>query len=555
MRIPHVAGFARQSRGSPPAIVPAGCIRTAARAGTAVHGPATFCICIVVLLLGVGLSVPAQAPPDVGALDAYFARALTDWDVPGMAVAIVKDGRIVIEKGYGVRERGKPGHVDDRTLFAIASNTKAFTAAAIAALVDQQKVGWDEPVRQYLPRFELQDALASADLRVRDLLSHRSGLGTFSGDLLWYNTTFDVEDVLRRARYLQPRSPFRTAFGYSNLMFLAAGQVVAAASGTTWDGFVQAHFLDPLGMNDTLTSVRAVPGRQNVATPHGPVGTGSRPYPWYDSQAGGAAGGLVSSAHDMTRWLLLQLGRGTLDGRQYFSEEQARTMWTPHVSLTISRESESASPTTHFNAYGLGWMLRDYHGRLIASHGGALDGMYSAVAIVPDERLGIVVLTNAMTGIGDALVMRVIDAYLPPSTGLRERDWSVEGLERARAQQRTRAARVANVRQVHVPGTRPSLPIQLYAGRYTGRFYGDAVVTLEHGTLVMRLLANPQLVADLAHLQLDTFVLAWRHDFPWFSEGTAQFILNKDGQVAELRLDVPNEDFWFDEIDLRKVAP
>ena len=250
---------------------------------------------------------------------------------------------------------------------------------------------------------------------MRDLLSHRSGLGTFSGDLLWYNTTFDVDDVLRRARYLQPRSPFRTAFGYSNLMFLAAGQVVAAASGTTWDAFVQAHFLNPLGMKDTLTSVRAVPGRENVATPHGPVGTGSRPYPWYDSQAGGAAGGLVSSAHDMTRWLLLQLGRGTLDGRQYFSDEQARTMWTPHVSLTISRESESASPTTHFSAYGLGWMLRDYHGRLIASHGGGLDGMYSAVAIVPDERLGIVVLTNAMTSIGDALVMRVIDAYfLPP---------------------------------------------------------------------------------------------------------------------------------------------
>jgi CubicO group peptidase (beta-lactamase class C family) len=555
MRIPHPAAFAREIRVSPAAIVPAGCIRTAARGGTAVHGPATFCMCIVVLLLGVALSVSAQAPPDVPALDAYFTRALADWDVPGMAVAIVKDGRIVIEKGYGVRERGQPGHVDERTLFAIASNTKAFTAAAIAALVDQQKVGWDEPVRQYLPRFELQDALASADLRVRDLLSHRSGLGTFSGDLLWYNTTFDVEDVLRRARYLQPRSPFRTTYGYSNLMFLAAGQVVATASGTTWDGFVQAHFLNPLGMKDTLTSVRAVPGRENVATPHGPVGTGSRPYPWYDSQAGGAAGGLVSSAHDMTRWLLLQLGRGTLDGRQYFSEEQARTMWTPHVSLTISRESESASPTTHFNAYGLGWMLRDYHGRLIASHGGGLDGMYSAVAIVPDERLGIVVLTNAMTGIGDALVMRVIDAYLPPSTSLPARDWSVEGLERARAQQRTRAARVANVRQVHVPGTRPSLPIQQYAGRYTGRFYGDAVVTLEHGTLVMRLLANPQLVADLTHLQLDTFVLAWRHDFPWFSEGTAQFILDKEGQVAGLKLDVPNEDFWFDEIDLRKVAP
>jgi CubicO group peptidase (beta-lactamase class C family) len=357
--------------------------------------------------------------------------------------------------------------------------------------------------------------------------------------------------VLRRARYLQPRFPFRSQFGYSNLMFLAAGQVVAAASGATWDAFVQAHFLDPLGMNDTLTSAGAVPGHDNVATPHGPVGTGARSYPWYSSEAGSAAGGLVSSARDMSRWLLLQAGRGTLEGREYFTDAQARTMWTPHVSFTIGRESETDSPTTHFNGYGLGWMLRDYHGRMIASHGGGLDGMYSAVAVVPDERLGVVVLTNGMTNIGEALVMRVIDAYL----GLPARDWSAEMLERARAHQRTRTARVANLRQVRVPGTKPSLPIQQYAGRYSGRFYGDAVVAIEDGHLVMRLLANPQLVADLTHLQLDTFVLAWRHDFPWFSEGTAQFIFDKGAEIAELKLDVPNEDFWFDEIDLRKVAP
>jgi CubicO group peptidase (beta-lactamase class C family) len=522
-------------------------IATADASGRAIS---RACVCLLVLLAAAA-SGSAQPAVDVAALDAYFPKALADWEVPGMAIAIVKDGRVVLEKGYGVRERGKAGPVDERTLFAIASNTKAFTAAAVAALVDQQKVGWDERVRSYLPRFELQDPLASADLRVRDLLSHRSGLGTFSGDLLWYNTTLGADEVLRRVRYLQPRVPFRAQYGYSNLMFLAAGQVVAAASGTTWENFVQSQFLDPLGMKETLTSLRALSGRNNVATPHGPVGTGARVYPWYSSEAGGAAGGLISSARDMTRWLLLQLGRGTLDGRQYFSDAQARTMWTPHVSLALGSESETASPTTHFNGYGLGWMLRDYHGRLIVSHGGGLDGMYSAVAVVPDERLGVVVLTNGMTSIGDALVMRVIDAYL----GLPSRNWSGEGLERARAHQRTRTARLANLRKARVPATKPSLPVEQYAGRYTGRFYGDAVVTSEDGKLVMRLRANPQLVADLTHLQLDTWVLAWRHDFPWFSEGKAQFVLNNDGQVTELKLDVPNEDFWFDEIDLRKVAP
>jgi len=505
---------------------------------------------LLILLAGAAQAV-GQAAPDVAALDGYIAKARVDWDVPGLAVAIVKDGRVVLEKGYGVRERGKSAGGDERTLFAIASNTKAFTVAALAMLVDQQKLAWDDPVRRFLPSFELRDPVASADLRVRDLLSHRSGLGTFSGDLLWYDTTFSAGEVLRRVRYLEPRYPFRSRFGYSNVMFLAAGQVLEAASGATWDAFVQSQLLDPLGMRDTVTSVRGLAERDNVATPHGPVGSGARAYPWYTTEAGGAAGGIISSAHDMTRWLLLQLGRGTLDGRTYFSDAQARAMWTPQVSFTIGKDAQAASPTTHFNAYGLGWMLRDYHGRLVASHGGGLDGMYSAVSIVPDDRLAVVVLTNAMTGIADALAMRVLDAYL----GVPPRDWSAEGLARERFHVAARAAAVQKVGEAHVAGTKPSLPVEQYAGRYTGHFYGDATVTLENGALVLRLLANPQLVADLTHIELATFRLTWRHDFPWFGEGKAHFVLSSEAQVSELKLDVPNEDFWFEEIDLRKPAP
>jgi len=264
--------------------------------------------------------VAAPAPVDVAALDAYIAKARADWDVPGLAVAIVKDGKIVLEKGYGVRERGRPEPVDARTLFAIASNTKAFTAAALAALVDQKRVSWDDPVRKYLPRLELRDPVASADLRVSDLLSHRAGLGTFSGDLLWYGTSFSREEVLRRVRFLQARYPFRYQYGYSNVMFVAAGEVVAAVTGGTWDAFVKEQFFSPLGMSDTITSIRQLPGRSNLATPHGPVGTGTRAYPWYDWDGAAAAAGVISSAHDMSRWMLLQLGRGTLDGRTYFTE-------------------------------------------------------------------------------------------------------------------------------------------------------------------------------------------------------------------------------------------
>jgi CubicO group peptidase (beta-lactamase class C family) len=494
-------------------------------------------------------STLAQAAPDVAALDAYFARALAEWDVPGMSVAVVKDGQVVLAKGYGVRERGKPERVDEHTRFAIASNTKAFTAAALAVLVDQKKLSWDDPVRKWLPWFELRDPIASAEIRVRDLVSHRAGLGELSGDLLWYGTPWSREEVLRRARFLEPRFPFRTQYGYSNVMFVAAGEVVAAASGLSWDAFVEAQFFGPLGMSDTVTTVRALSPGSNTATPHGPVGTGERAYPWYSWDAAAAAAGVISSAHDMSRWLLLQLGRGTLDGRTYFSDPQSRAMWTPHISFTISREAEARSPTTHFRGYGMGWSLRDYHGRMIASHGGAYDGMYSALSLVPEERLGVVVLTNGMTGLGDALAARVVDAYL----GVPERDWSRELLEREREHVRQRADAVRKAIEPEFPGTKPSLALEAYAGSYSGNVYGEATVSLESGALVLRLAANPDLVADLSPLQFDTFLIRWRKAFPWFAEGRAQFVLDNRGQVARLELNVPNEDFWFQEIDLRKA--
>jgi CubicO group peptidase (beta-lactamase class C family) len=500
------------------------------------------------LLLGLASGPYGKAAADLAALDAYYGRARQEWDVPGMAVAIVKDGQVLFEKGYGVRERSRFDPVDEHTLFAIASNTKAFTAAALAMLVDAGKVGWDDPVRRHLPSFELRDPVASADLRVCELLSHRSGLGTFSGDLLWYNTPWSADEVLRRVRYLEPRFPFRAAYGYSNVMFIAAGQVVAAASGVPWAAFLQVRLFEPLGMRETATSVGALAGRTNVATPHGPVATGARAYPWNSWDAAAAAGGVISSAHDMSRWLLLQLGRGTLDGRQYFSEAQSRTMWTPHVSFTVDKESETRSPTTHFRGYGLGWGLRDYQGRLVASHTGAYDGMYSAVSLVPEERLGIVVLTNGMTRLAEVMVSHTIDAFL----GVSGREWSREGLERERAHFATRQATEAAVRQVQVPATRPSLALERYAGRYGGNVYGDATVTVENGSLVLRLLANPQLVADLTHLQLDTYVVKWRHEFPWFGSGRAQFVLGSNARITQLKLEVPNEDFWFEELDLRR---
>lgn len=484
---------------------------------------------------------PAATRPDLAALDRAIAGARVDWNVPGLAVAIVKDGEVVLAKGYGVRELGKSGQVDEHTLFAIASNSKAFTAATLAILVDEKKLSWDDRVQAHLPWFELYDPWVSHEVRVRDLVSHRTGLGTFSGDLLWYGTSYSREEILRRARFLEPTADFRAGYRYNNVMFVAAGEIVARVSGQSWDDVVKARIFEPLGMSETVTSTRALGGRDNVATPHGPTYGAPRPYPWYSWDGAAAAAGVISSASDMAKWLRLQLGRGTAGGRTLFSEAASRQMWTPHVSFTVERQAQQRFPSTHFRGYGLGWNLSDYRGRLVVEHGGAYDGMYSQVVLVPEEQLGLVVLTNSMTSIGSALKYVVLDQYLGGAT----RDWSAEFLERARRREAAHAEELAKVERSRMTGTKPSLRLEDYVGTYPSDLYGAATVTLEEGGLVLRLLPNPDLVADLTHWHLDTFHLRWRKLFPWFADGKALFVLDNAARVTELKLDVPNEDFWF----------
>ncbi|PIQ22558.1 MAG: serine hydrolase, partial [Cytophagales bacterium CG18_big_fil_WC_8_21_14_2_50_42_9] len=206
---------------------------------------------------------------DLNRLDAYYQQALKDWQVPGMAIALVKNDSVIFAKGYGVLNAQTGGPVDANTLFGIASNTKAFTAAALAMLVDEGKIKWDDPVVKYLPYFQLYNPYVTQAITIKDLLSHRVGLATFSGDLLWYNTTYSREEIIRRARFLQPVYGFRDGYGYSNLMFIAAGQVIETVAGQSWESFIQQRFFQPLGMTRSYTSVRDLAGKTNVATPHG----------------------------------------------------------------------------------------------------------------------------------------------------------------------------------------------------------------------------------------------------------------------------------------------
>lgn len=502
------------------------------------------------LALFVLLLAPALAAQqvDVAALDAHFAKAQAEWPVPGLSVAIVKDGRIVLEKGYGVRDIRGRDPVDEHTLYAIASNSKAFTAAALAQQVDAGKLSWDDRVLDLLPWFRLYDEYVTQEIRVRDLLSHRSGLGTYSGDLLWYGTPYSAEEVVRRARFLPQAFPFRAGYGYSNLMFIAAGEVLRAVTGQDWHDYVEANFFTPLGMSRSVTSTNDLPMRDNVATPHKVEAGQTLPIRWYNWDAMGAAGGVISSVHDMAQWMNAQLAVGRGDGVRLFSEARQRDMWSVQNPLAVSPGSQERYPSTHFRGYGMGWSLSDYLGRKVVSHGGGYDGMYSQVALVPELGLGVVVLTNAMTNVAPALVYRVLDAYL----GGEPRDWSGEGLPGWKKSRVAFEARQAAFESAKVVGTSPSLALSAYEGTYGGDLYGDATVTVEEGRLVLRLLPNPDLVADLEHLHYDTFLIRWRENLAWFGKGAATFVLDAAGSAAEMKLDVPNDDLWFYELELKR---
>lgn len=492
----------------------------------------------------------AQDAVDLQKLDAYFAATLQPWKVPGMAIAIVKDDRVVLAKGYGVRDVNKGGAVDENTLFAIASNSKAFNAAALAMLVDEGRLKWDDRVIDYLPYFQLYDPYVTYDMRIRDLLSHRSGLGTFSGDLLWWASTYSAEEVVRRARYLKPAAPFRAKYGYSNIMFLAAGQIVPAITGKKWTDFIQERILNPLGMSHTVLSVNDLQGKSNVATPHRVWQGKILPMAWQNWDNMAAAGGIISCVADMAKWLRLQLHRGALDGTRLFSEAASSEMWSPHTIIPVSKTSEKRFPSTHFRAYGLGWGMMDYHGRKVLTHGGGYDGMNSRVALVPEENLGMVILTNQMTSVQTALMYRILDAYL----GGVEKEWSGEYLKITERNKRRAAERKARAAAARVPNTKPSLPLEAYTGTYGGPMYGDADVKLENGALVVQFLPTPDLKGDLIHWHYDTFQVKWRKQFAWFDEGWVQFLMDAGGKVIEMKVDVPNNDLWFTELEFKRKS-
>ncbi|OGD18446.1 MAG: hypothetical protein A2Y69_03645, partial [Candidatus Aminicenantes bacterium RBG_13_59_9] len=447
----------------------------------------TVLVFLLVVTLHSSTGLPAPAKDPFKGLDAYILKAMKDWELPGLAVAVVKDDKVLLAKGYGLREVGNTDPVDENTLFAIGSNTKAFTATALALLVQDKKLSWDDPVTNYLKGFQLYDPYVTREIMVRDLLSHRSGLGR-RGDALWYGQDFSRDEILRRVRFLKPNSSFRSQYGYQNIMFLAAGQIIPAVAAVSWDNFIKERIFKPLGMNRSNTSTKDLQAVDNVAAPHTKKNGKVVAIPYRNIDNIAPAGSINSSVMEMAQWHRFQMGNGTYAGTKILDPAVLRVTHDPHIVMPVGPDRKKEFPTNHFIAYGLGWVLEDYRGRLIIWHNGGIDGMLSQQGFLPEENLGVVVLTNSdRNRLDAALFYRIVDAFL----GEPVKDWSQTFMAQAKEGEAKAEEARKKTAESRVQNTKPSLDVANYCGMYENKMYGTAEVKSEAGTLLLYFNSKP----------------------------------------------------------------
>ncbi len=505
------------------------------------------------VLLACTTMASAATPPPLQDLDATVERVRAQFDVPGIAVAVVKDGEVVLERGWGVREQGRPEPVQADTLFAIASNTKAFTATSLNLLAEEGKLKMDDKVIDHLPSFRMSDPFVTGQMTIRDLLSHRSGLSLGAGDLLfWPTTSYSNAEVVQRLGKVPLKGGFRESYAYDNILYAVAQQVIEHVSGVSYQQFLQTRIFDKVGMAGTRYNADHLKPGDTAAVGHAKYDFKDlrtvAPLTW-SNNAG--AGGIYSSAHDMARWMQVQLAEGKLaDGTALFSEKSQQQMWrmiTPQ-SIPVPSVPELAPARANFAGYGEGWSLSDYRGRKLVWHTGGWPGMVSRLTLVPGEKLGVVVLTNQEVGAAfNAITLSVLDAYL----GGDKHDW-VDAYAKAVAKGQDKADEAwAKHQSARDKGSRPSLPLAGYTGTFRDRWYGDMQVSAAGKGLRLRFTKTAQLSGRLEHWQHDTFIVRW-DDRSLNADAFVNFSLDPDGKVREVRMQSISDltDFSFDFQDL-----
>lgn len=485
------------------------------------------------------VAAPAQTPLQAGQVEAIVQRAFERFAPVGMAVAVVQDGEVLAEVARGERVHGTP--VTPNSLFNIASCSKAFTAASIALLVQQGKLDWNDRVVDHVPEFKLADPWITAHMTIADLLSHRCGLVTFEGDLLWYGSDYDDAEVLRRLEKLPITQRFREQFGYQNLMYMVAGMVVKRVSGLAWEDFVEQRFFAPLGMANSRASAQRLPQDAEKAIPH----IDGQPIPDHEFVACKPAAAIYASVHDLTAWMRMLLAGGSWNGKPLLEPGSIGELWHPHVTMT----GNSGPAAADFRGYGMGWFLSLERGKKLVEHDGGMPGFLSKVSLLPAERFGFVVLNNSNDGVLNEAIKRALLTARAGGDGtavvddLAKRKQRIDEIEKKQVQQRE-AQRQKD--------TQPSLPLAAYAGRYEDSIYGPATIEVQGDKLHLVLLPSKRRIfGDLVHWHRDTF----RTDFPdkFLPFALIRFDFDHAGAVSGFRIDCPIADFDFAALDFKKV--
>ncbi|WP_309641927.1 serine hydrolase [Flavobacterium sp.] len=503
---------------------------------------------IVFLSLTLAFSCITFAQITPTQIDDLVARTLKTFDVPGIAVAVVKDGKIIHAKGYGVKSILTNAAVDENTLFGIASNSKAFTSAALAILVDEGKIKWDDKVTQYIPEFKMYNDYVTKEFTIRDLLTHRSGLGLGAGDLMIWpdGNNFTTQDIINNLQYLKPVSAFRTKYDYDNLLYIVAGEVIHRASGLSWCDFIENRIMKPLEMSHSAASFLRLKDTSNVIMPHVPTDGKLKAIARYKNNVFDPAAGIYSSVNDLSKWVIMQLQNGQYGAdkqTKIFSEKQHTEMWT---AQTIMPNKPVAPYFSHFKSYGLGWQLTEVKGSFQVSHTGGLDGIVTQVTMLPELNLGIIVLTNQQNGAAfNAITNTIKDSYL----GIKSDDY-VTLYSQQRKEKEDNADKISDeVWATVAQNTKDKIKVDAkkYIGTYKDNWLGEIVLSEKKGKLYFQSSRSKQLAGEMFFYKDNTFAVKWNNR-SFLAD--ALVIFSSDNLNIKMKPISPLTDFSYDFQDL-----
>ena len=493
-------------------------------------------------------------------VDKHVKEAMETFNVAGVAVGIVKDGKIIHSKGYGVKSIETTEPVNNHTNFAIASNTKAFTTTSLAILVDEGKLSWNDKVVDYIPEFRMYNEYVTQNFIIKDLLTHRSGLGLGAGDLMWWpaGADFTMKDVLTNFQHFIPNSAFRTKYDYDNILYFIAGEVIARVGGVPWEEFVETNIINPINMDNTYSSIVQISDFRNVATPHftesGMIKTISH-HNYDPKKVNGAAYSIYSNVDDLCNWMLVHLNQGKYGDNlenELFSKKNHRDMWKIH---TILNADTSSRYNSHFAGYGLGWRLSDRLGNMLVAHGGSMPGMLSLTVMMPDMDFGIVVLTNTESG-GSKVYMSVVNSIIDQYLGLKDFNWIGYYYDKFQKSEAKADSVTTKVWETVVSSKNEIINNEEYIGIYEDNWFGKVEVFMNDDQLWFKSYRSPKLNGPMYYYKANAFAIKWEYQ-DMDGDAFAIFSLDEEGKAQSIKMKgiSPNIDFSFDfqDLDLKRI--